>query len=287
MIMKFASCAFLLGIAGCEDASMNREKPTISFELDAPVERALGSSSVHFIKDCMLGLCMYKYSLTFSKPLRANLEIISSAGNLKFDDMVSATLVTFEGDNINSANITLGGIDSDAEHANAMRYHYQLVEKLEAQGWRRFIFQNEARVPGTEALKFENTHYVLDKPVGTGPWDDPALKRTQEQWLSMRTFSTWYFQKNGVYLKLSELRWDSEEAPEKKGSYLFTLELESESEFYKGYFEGEKDRKDWKALVPAELKRMAQERAQTEARLKKMGIAIDESYQDPPIKALE
>ena len=26
---------------------------------------------------------------------------------------------------------------------------------------------------------------------------------------------------------------------------------------------------------------------QTEARLKKMGIAIDEDYQDPPIKALE
>ncbi|NLA01462.1 hypothetical protein GTA07_12930, partial [Rhodococcus hoagii] len=36
-----------------------------------------------------------------------------------------------------------------------------------------------------------------------------------------------------------------------------------------------------------ELKRMAQERAQTEARLKKMGIAIDEDYQNPPIKALE
>jgi len=32
---------------------------------------------------------------------------------------------------------------------------------------------------------------------------------------------------------------------------------------------------------------MAQERAQTEACLKKMGIAIDEDYQDPPIKALE
>ena len=32
---------------------------------------------------------------------------------------------------------------------------------------------------------------------------------------------------------------------------------------------------------------MAQERAQTEARLKQMGIAIDENYQDPPIKALE
>ncbi|MFF5864579.1 hypothetical protein [Pseudomonas sp. NPDC012596] len=37
----------------------------------------------------------------------------------------------------------------------------------------------------------------------------------------------------------------------------------------------------------SKINRMAQERAQTEARLKKMGIAIDENYQDPPIKALE
>ena len=37
----------------------------------------------------------------------------------------------------------------------------------------------------------------------------------------------------------------------------------------------------------SKINRMAPERAQTEARLKKMGIAIDENYQDPPIKALE
>ncbi|HYQ52331.1 MAG TPA: hypothetical protein VES70_18130 [Pseudomonas sp.] len=37
----------------------------------------------------------------------------------------------------------------------------------------------------------------------------------------------------------------------------------------------------------SEINRMAHERVQTEARLKKMGIAIDENYQDPPIKALE
>ena len=64
------------------------------------------------------------------------------------------------------------------------------------------------------------------------------------------------------------------------------MDVRSEPEFYKDFLASD-DREDWKKLLPAELKRMAQERAQTEARLKKMGIAIDEDYQDPPIKALE
>jgi len=98
--------------------------------------------------------------------------------------------------------------------------------------------------------------------------------------------STWYFHKDGVYLLFRVQREDSEKAPQKMGSYLFTLTFESEAEFYKSFVKNEY-REDWIKLLPAELNRMAQERAQTEARLKKMGIAIDEDYQDPPIKALE
>ncbi len=284
-MIKYASCAFFLALAGCGDANMSGEKPAIRFELDAPVENAFSGSSVQFQKDCMLGLCMYEYSLTFSEPLRADLEIVSDAGSLKFDDVVSTKLTTFESDMVTSANVTLGGVKPDAEHTEAMMYHAQLLDKLRAEGWRRFILQNEARIPGTEAKKFK-AYTVLDKPVGTGPWDDPELRLTQKAWLSKRSLSNWYLQKDGVYLVLSVLRWDSEVAPQQKASYLFTLAFQSESEFYKDYFEGD-DRERWTTLLPAELKRMAQERAQTEARLKKMGIAIDEDYQDPPIKALE
>ncbi|WP_145126738.1 hypothetical protein [Pseudomonas sp. URMO17WK12:I11] len=284
-MIKYASCAFFLALAGCGDSNTNVEKPSIRFELDAPVENAFSGSSVQFQKDCMVGLCMYKYSLTFSEPLRADLEMVSDAGSLKFDDVVSTKLTTFESDTVTSANVTLGGVKPDAEHTEAMMYHAQLLDTLRAEGWRRFILQDEARIPGTEAQKFK-LYYVLDKPVGTGPWNDPELRLTQEAWLSKRTLSNWYLQKDGVYLVLRVLRWDSESVPEKKASYLFTLEFESESEFYKDYFEGD-DREHWSTLLSAELKRMAQERAQTEARLKKMGIAIDEDYQDPPIKALE
>ncbi len=286
-MIRYASCAFFLALVGCGDSSMTGEKPTIRFELDAPVENAFAGSSGQFQKDCMLRLCMYKYSLTFSEPLRANLEIMSDAGILKFDDMVSTTLTTFESNIVNSARVTLGGVHEDAEHAQAMKYYEQLLDKLSAEGWRRFIFQDEARIAGAEARNFEDKYSVLGKPVGTGPWADPALRHTQEEWISMRMFTTLYLQKNGVYLMLRLQRWNNKDAPQQKGSYLFTLKFESETEFYRGYVEGEENRKNWKALVPAELKRMAHERAQTEARLKQMGIAIDEDYQDPPIKALE
>ena len=113
------------------------------------------------------------------------------------------------------------------------------------------------------------------------------MKLNAEEWLALPMINTWYFYKSGVYLLFRVQREKNTQAPQKFGSYLFTLNFESESEFYKGFVEGEKNRANWKTLVPAELKRMAQERAQTEARLKKMGIAIDETYQDPPIKALE
>ncbi|MGN8261973.1 hypothetical protein ACLEJW_21950 [Pseudomonas sp. SMSB3] len=266
---------------------MNENKSTIRFQIDAPIDNALASSSTTFKKDCMQGVCLYKFSLSFANPVRANLSIDSKTGSLNFDDVVSTTLGTFESNIINNARVTLGGVPEDSEHEQAMRYFNQQVEKLLSAGWERYIFQNEARVSGEEAYKFENPRSILGKPVGTGPWKDPALKLSAEEWLTLPTINSWYFYRDGVYLIFRVQREKNTQAPQKLGSYLFTLNFESESDFYKGFVEGEKDRENWKALVPAELKRMAQERAQTEARLKKMGIAIDEDYQDPPIKALE
>lgn len=266
---------------------MNREKPTIRFELGAPVEKALGSSSEQFGKDCKLGICLYKYSLSFSRDRRATVLMNpKTTTSLNFEDAVSVTLGTDESDIVNDAEITLGGVSPNSPHAQAMGYFYQRVDNLLAQGWHRFIMPNEARIPGLEAKKFESTSRVLSKPVGTGPWLDPSLKLNLEEWLSLPMFNDWYFYKDGIYLILSMQRENSADSPREKGSYLFTLNARSESEFYKEFVASD-DRDDWLKLIPEELKRMAQERAQTEARLKQMGIAIDENYQDPPIKALE
>ncbi|MFJ4394697.1 hypothetical protein [Pseudomonas sp. NPDC089396] len=285
--MKFARYAFLLGLAGCGEAKMSDAKPVIRFEIAAPIENALSDSSAQFHKDCMQGLCLYKFSLSFANASRADLLINSKTEILKFDDIISTTLETSESDIIDKARVTLGGVPQDSEHNQALRYFYQQVDKLRSAGWKRYIFQNEARISGEEAIKFESARSILGKPIGTGPWKDPALKLSAEEWLALPTINSWYFYKDGVYLLFRVQREKNTQTPQKLGSYLFTLNFESEADFYKGFVEGEKDRENWKALVPPELKRMAQERAQTEARLKQMGIAIDENYQDPPIKALE
>ena len=285
-MFKSLLIVLLLTLAACGDSGMITNKPSITFEVNTPVTNAFSASSVDFQKDCMLRLCMYEFSLAFSEPLRANLEALSTTGALKFNDVIRTTLITFNGDNIDKANVTLGGVQPNSQHSEAIRYFYQQTEKLLAEGWVRYIFPNEARLSGAVAKEFEDPESILNHPVSTGPWADPNLRLNRNQWLALPIFSSWYFYKDGVYLLLRVQRENSAKSPNETGSYLFTFTFESEAEFYKGFVEN-KLREDWKQLLPAELKRMAQERAQTEARLKKMGIAIDEDYQDPPIKALE
>lgn len=276
-----------LFLMACGESQMGSNKPIVQFQINKNIQNAISNSSVEFKKDCMLGICLYKYSLSFASGHRAAIDINpGSSTSLHYTDGVGVTLGTYESDTVNDAEIILGGVDPKSSHSLAMNYFRDQADALLVKGWHRFIMPNEARVSGSQAKKFDSPRSVLGKPIGTGPWNDPTLVLSQEEWLAMPMFSSWYFYKDGVYLTLRVQRENSESAPEEKGSYLFTLTIESEAEFYKGFFESE-DREQWTILLPGELKRMAQERAQTEARLKKMGIAIDESYQNPSIKALE
>jgi len=73
-----------------------------------------------------------------------------------------------------------------------------------------------------------------------------------------------------------------------KGTYLLDATIKNEYAFYGlGYFPGDAEKiKNWKALIPAELKKYHAMRLKTEADLKAHGFTIDTTYQDPPINAL-
>jgi hypothetical protein len=45
--------------------------------------------------------------------------------------------------------------------------------------------------------------------------------------------------------------------------------------------------KDWQQLLPALLDQYHEQRSQLEAEAQAAGIAIEDSYENPPIKALE
>ncbi|HEK1693311.1 TPA: hypothetical protein SMR48_004600 [Pseudomonas putida] len=265
---------------------MNKEQLTINSDLSGTIENMLSNSTAPFEKDCNSSLCFYDFDIPAQSASKAKVTLGSSETPLIFDDVISAVFITQQGSLITDTNIILGGVPDNSQHAEAATYFQQILTKLKAANWQRYIFPNEARISGAEARKFDRADEILGIPVGTGPWKDPAVSLNQADWLAMPTINSWYLYKDGNYLQLRVQRENSPHAAQERGTYLFSLNFQTEAEFYKSFVESE-ERKNWTTLLPAELKRMAQERAQTEARLKKMGIAIDETYQDPPIKALE
>nr|WP_241895292.1 hypothetical protein [Pseudomonas syringae] len=127
---------------------------------------------------------------------------------------------------------------------------------------------------------------VLGRPVMTGPWSDPTIRLPEELWRSMPIFSDWSFYRGNEYLTVSVQREDSEKDSSKTGTYLFTLTFKSEKRFFSEYFD-HSDRNRIKELLPDLLKKLASQRATAESRLKEMGVAIDERYQNPTINILE
>lgn len=264
-----------------------KQKPLlIKFKLDEPVETLLSASTVNFDRDCNDKICFYDFDIPLQSSSKATAVIESSQQPLIFDDVVSAVFSTIEDSNITNAKIILGGVPSNSEHTKAIDYFYQQLGNLKATGWRRYIYPNEARIPGSEARKFKDFDTVLEKPTVTGPWKDPALILSKEEWLSSPMLSDWYFYKDGVYLTFSVQRENTPDSKQERGSYLFTLSFRSETEFYKSFIDSD-DREHWKTLVPAELRKMAKERAAAESLLKKSGILIDENYQEPTLSILE
>ncbi|WP_256675138.1 hypothetical protein [Pseudomonas sp. URMO17WK12:I11] len=271
---------------GCENPEMKNDRPTIKINFYESIQSLLSKSTAPLSKDCNSDICFFEFDISSASPNKAVLTVESRNQPMVFDDVISAALMTYKSDTLSNSYVTLNGVAPNSEHELAMNYFSELLDKLSKAGWQRYIYPNEARIPATESSKFKDVDEVLGTPVATGPWQDPTLGLDKNGWLSMPMFSNWLLYRDNEYLKLTVQRENDTQAPREKGSYLFTLTFRSEADFYKGFVDDE-DRENWKALLPAELKRMAQERAQTEARLKKMGIAIDEDYQDPPIKALE
>ncbi|WP_321884767.1 hypothetical protein [Paraburkholderia bannensis] len=74
-----------------------------------------------------------------------------------------------------------------------------------------------------------------------------------------------------------------------KATYLITVSLKNEYAFYGlGFFPGDVKKIDnWKALLPAELKKYHADRLKAEIALIARDYTIDTDYQDPAIKALQ
>jgi hypothetical protein len=140
-------------------------------------------------------------------------------------------------------------------------------------GWRPVFPTTYPRLFGKDRLA-----YVIQKDNSIGL--DPAYVPTLEEWMNIRDLTDWGLYANGVFLNVALSRGYSLLDPNKPGTYMMTFKLETDVNYFRGFFRSDV-RPYWKEVLPARLAEHAVERAKKEAELKAQGVAIDESYQDP------
>ncbi|MCR8717878.1 hypothetical protein NVV30_04130 [Pseudomonas syringae] len=284
--MRFILCLTFLLLSGCWDKMQNNN--TVQLWLGDTIETTKQSLGSDLSSDCDSELCWYRYR----QPVSSGkfLTMILGGDKSKFEIQhvfaFSVPIYVQDGNKIELINLNPFEVPEDPLHTEAESKFYELLTSLQNAGWKRYIRLGEPRISGAEISKFDTVNEVLGRPVMTGPWSDPTIRLPEELWRSMPIFSDWSFYRGNEYLTVSVQREDSEKDSSKTGTYLFTLTFKSEKRFFSEYFD-HSDRNRIKELLPDLLKKLASQRATAESRLKEMGVAIDERYQNPTINILE
>ncbi|NIE66061.1 hypothetical protein [Burkholderia sp. Ax-1719] len=160
----------------------------------------------------------------------------------------------------------------------------QILARLEAAGWRRFIDNESPRLTGEQAW-----HYGTSAE-GKGVYPlDPSYKPDLEEWRAGEdSMPSWTLYANGTYIEIS-LQASGMAGVAGKKTYLVNIDVKNEYAFYAlGYFPGDSEKmRHWEKYIPAVLAKAHAKRLATEATLKAQGYTIDTTYEDPPIKALQ
>jgi len=278
--------SFLL-LMGCgEERDMN-----VRLRLGGSVENFLNSSPVEISNDCSrsLKLCFHEFKFPSASKVLPTLFIESEQEVLRLDHVVALSIYDNEKriqGKLDSVNLTLRGVPSRSNVPVAKSFAYSVIQKILDAGWTRHIPAYSPRIPGSESKKTPTCEKILTESISSHPCFDPSYEMSDEQWWNVDMFYYWYFYKDGFYLTLKAWRSRGEKDPIGHASYLFTLKFESEREYWLSSFEGE-DRLKWKELLPALLEKYQASRKKREDEAERAGIAIDRTYQDPPIAALQ
>jgi hypothetical protein len=200
-------------------------------------------------------------------------DVMGISGNQDLADFTKEGI--FEFDVYSGMSVPAPGLVS---HDEARLKMYAILQRILKAGWSVWIYQNDPRIHGKDALD-----YVLT--VSRASSLDATYLPTFDEWMRISSLTTWYFYADHVYLSVNFTRESTLTDPTKPGAYLISFNLKSENEFYRGYVGGE-HRKEWKTRLPAELAKLAPLRAAAEAKLRAQGVKIDETYQDPPLPDL-
>ncbi|WP_311968410.1 hypothetical protein [Pseudomonas baltica] len=262
-------------------------KPVLQLALDVPVADMQAASPLPFGKSCIEGVCWYEIDKSANDQNLPSVVFSQQGATIRAENVINISSVVNEqyGQSVQNLKFTLRGLPDNSSHEKNIDFIYGIINELIAQGWRHYYYPSSPRIPGSEAIKLSGGETVFGEHVRSHPWFDPSIKMSLDQWLSYPSVYEWHFYQHGVYLTLEVMRSDSEKDPKKNGNYLVSLAVQNESDFWHGHFE-EKDMARWVTLLPGLLDRYHAKRAASEAKARANGIKIDETYQDPPIKAL-
>lgn len=274
-----------------ENTAMTTRHPVIEVQFEQAIDSLIAKSPLEFTPDCLqpVGMCWYEISRRSADPNLPTVEVSHGIQSLTIEQVSDISIVIDDnvGKNIHNLSLTLRGLPDNSTHEEAQSFIYALIENIQASAWEHYYFPSDPRIPGTEASKIPSPNDVLGSHVMSHPWLDPNHKIDLERWLKIGTFYSWYFYNDGVYLHLKARRNDADNTPQEKATYLLTLEFLTESGYWRGDFTEEDKKPHWQELLPERLESYKQQRNESENQARAAGIAVDESYQDPQIKALK
>lgn len=224
------------------------------------------------------------YSIDWNKPPRGVVTLEHGTNTLVIHDVLSVSTsedqAELKNDGFFEYSINAGVTAPDLiSHDEARLKIYAILQGILDKGWKATVPRSRPRLKGQARLD-----YVLN--VSSSIRLDPMHLPTFEEWMRIENRSGWSFHASGAYLEVTFTREPSLTDPLKLGSYLLTFNIQTETEFFRGYA-GPDDRLRWKEVVPRELVKVAALRVAKETELRAKGVAIDESYQDPPIPSMK
>ncbi|WP_157958930.1 hypothetical protein [Salinicola sp. RZ23] len=254
--------------------------------LGGSVEDTLSSSKIGFSKECLDGVCFYGFSKSASS---ADLPSVSLSGGVVIFGVSSIELLADEaGDKkVRELDLMMAPYPDGSSDGDNRTFFYSVVARLSKAGWERHIALSQPRVFGKEAvLAYEEDKEVRDI-LRKSPMLDAAYEMTNEEWESLPPSSAWMMhnRSKGEYLRITVQKMKSEQLSG-KSSYVYSFSFYTERAWYQQYFKGE-EKGRWLELLPTMIKSMHDIRLQKERALCKLGLNIDETYQDPKVKSLQ
>jgi hypothetical protein len=274
---------FFVILLGCKEES----KMVVNLPMGGELQAFIDDSPVKISSDCMkkLGLCYHEFSRPFSSATLPDVNVKVGSSIVKFEHVVALSIM----DNrertkgkLHDASLTLRGVPSRSQVSVAKPFAYSVIRNILSAGWEYYIYPFDPRIAVSDLRKFKKCSLkAFGQIVMSHPCFNPNYEMSDDQWQTTG-FYKWYFFRDGYYLILDAWSSRGDKDPAGQASYLFTVEIKSEQEFWLQDFEGD-ERSRWRELLPARLRKYRAEREMTEKKAEEAGFEIDRSYRDAPV----